>query len=392
MLYYIPRCEIMEYEISMELFDGVETPRASEDTFLTEKLTAFLRANGLQGRIVFEGKGPTVSVYTVAITTAREAKEVCELESDAMLCLGYRSVRFVADLPKKAVRMEIPNEERSIVWLTELWKDEAFLHAKENTLPIPCGKSATGESLFFDLQKAGNLFVGSSTGAGKSVFVEGLLASLLYKFSPAEVQLLLLDPKRVEFTSFVGLPHVIGGKTYCTMPECVSALGWALKEVERRYALFVEVSQGERFVFDVDGYNAQAGEEQKLSKIVVVIDEVTDLLLGDKRTIAYYLLAISQKARAAGIYLILTSQRVGTDEIPAAVDANFLTRIAFFTASLSDSLAVLHTSGAERLLGRGDGLFSFPWQSEPIRAQAPYLAREDLQKLLSYVKENYKGE
>jgi len=382
----------MEYEIPIELFNSVEIPYAEEDLLLTEKLTAFLRVNGVQGRVAFQGKGPTVSVYTVAVNTAREAKEVCELESDAMLCLGYRSVRFVADLPKRAVRMEIPNEERSIVWLTELWKDEKFLHAKENTLPIPCGKSATGENMLFDLQKAGNLFVGSSTGAGKSVFVEGLLASLLYKFSPAEVQLLLLDPKRVEFTPFAGLPHVIGGKTYCTMPECVSALGWVLKEVERRYALFVAASQGERFVFDVDGYNAQADEEQKLPKIVLVIDEVNDLFLGDKRTIAYYLLAISQKARAAGVYLTLTSQRVGTDEIPAAVDANFLTRIAFFTASLSDSIAVLRTDGAEKLLGKGDGLFAFPWQNEPIRVQAPYLSREDLQKLLSYIQENYNEE
>jgi DNA segregation ATPase FtsK/SpoIIIE, S-DNA-T family len=338
-----------------------------------------LAAHGVEGRVEEVHAGPVVTTYELAPAHGAKLSKIVGLADDVAMGLAAQAVRVLAPIPGKArVGFELPNRERQTVVLRPLLESREW-HAELGTLPLALGVSASGQPVFADLAEMPHLLVAGATGAGKSVGLNAMLASLLFRFAPDQVRLVVLDLKRVEFGVYADIPHLLV-PVVTEVELAAHALQWAVTEMERRYELLTQA--GAR---NLASYNERSGG-QKLPYIVVVVDEVADLLMSAPKSIEAAIGRLAQKARAAGIHLILATQRPSVDVITGTIKANFPTRLAFKVSQREDSRTILGVGGAERLLGEGDMLFLAPGTTLPQRVHGAFIGEDEVLVLCDYLR------
>jgi S-DNA-T family DNA segregation ATPase FtsK/SpoIIIE len=285
--------------------------------------------------------------------------------------------------------LEVPNERRTTVGLKGLLASSEFINCKPNSLTFGFGKNIEGDVVCPDITKMPHLLVAGSTGSGKSVCLNALIVSLLYKYGPEELRFILVDPKQAEFISYDRLPHLMINEIIYDIDKAIKALNWACTEMERRYSLFKDMTVHGKATKDLAEYNAHLEEgEEKLPKIVIILDEFGDLMIQAKREIESRIIKLVQKARACGIHLILATQRPSVDCITGLIKANLPTKIGFRVNSFTDSGTIFDRGGAEKLLGNGDAYFKTPTAPDLLRVQGCFISSEEVQRVTDFVKEN----
>ncbi len=330
---------------------------------------------GVQGRVVQVWPGPVVTMYEFEPASGIKVSRIVNLADDLALGMKALSVRIVAPVPgKSVVGIEIPNPHREPVFLREILASPAFQQATSK-LVLALGKDISGSPTVTDLAQIPHLLIAGATGSGKSVGLNSMICSLLLNATPADVKFIMIDPKMLELSVYDGIPHLI--TPVVTHPkQAATALHWAVDEMERRYRLLAE--QGVR---GIAGYN-QVHAAQPLPYIVVVIDELADLMLVARREVEDLLTRLAQMARAAGIHLLVATQRPSVDVLTGIIKANFPARISFQVSSRTDSRTILDSIGAERLLGKGDLLFLPPGTSKLLRIHGAYVAEAEIKRLV----------
>lgn len=378
---------------------------ASESEFdrLATVLVDTLKTFKVESQVVGRTTGPMVTQFEVVPAPGVKVNRIVSLDADLALALRAPSVRIVAPIPGKgAVGVEVPNPESSAVYLRSILETGAFQRSR-GVLPLALGKDLTGKPYVADLARMPHLLIAGATGSGKSVCINTIITSLIYKHPPAEMRMLMIDPKMVELSMYSDLPHL--RHNVVTDPrDAAAVLKWAVLEMERRYALLSENGARSLVEFNKrasDGAplkNAEPiGEETDpdryvykdgpLPYIVVVVDELADLMMTVQAEIEKPLAQLAQKARAIGIHLIVATQRPSVNVITGLIKANFPCRIAFRVASKVDSRTILDQNGADALLGNGDMLFLPPGSSDPVRIQGAYISTEDTERLMDWYKE-----
>lgn len=334
--------------------------------------------------------GPTVTRYNVAIPRNISPKKVVSLDQEiAMNLYAANGVNIYPNFEDGAVSIEVPNKKRQFVTLGCMIADERFLNSKPTALTFTMGKDVGNEKVYGDIRKMTHLLVAGASGSGKSVFLRALIISLLMRYSPADLRLILIDPKKTEFVIYDNLPHLVINEIITETNKVIQSLNWAIGEMNRRYGLFEQKSRAGTYVVNIDEYNANlASGEEKLPKIVIIVDELADLMLAAKKDIEDRIQNLTQKSRAAGIHMIIATQRPSADVITGVIKSNLKTRIAFSVASDVDSRVILDASGAQKLLGYGDMLYTKEGTNTPIRVQSPNIESEDAQKVVNYIKAN----
>ncbi|HEY8444377.1 MAG TPA: DNA translocase FtsK [Clostridia bacterium] len=333
-------------------------------------------------------KGPAVTRYELQMPQGISVKKISERAEDIAYAMASNGkVRIETHIPgKQAVAIEIPNHTIEVVSLKEIIESREFVN-HPSPLSFALGKDITGKNIIGDLIHMPHLLVAGATNSGKSSCLNALITSLIFKSSPSDVRLILIDPKRVEFTSYRGLPHLLIENPITESEHALNAFEWAIDEAEKRFELFVDYK-----VRDIHEFNAlsvvQNGDVEKLPYIVIVVDELADLMLQAKRDFEDRIRIIAQKSRAAGIHLVLATQRPSVDIITGTIKANLPSRIAFAVTSIADSKTILDQGGAEMLLGRGDMLFAPIDKPEPIRVQGAYVTNQEVCDVVDFVKEN----
>jgi S-DNA-T family DNA segregation ATPase FtsK/SpoIIIE len=324
--------------------------------------------------------GPRVTQYTMRPPTGVKLTKITALENNLALDLAAHSIRMEAPIPgKRAVGIEVPNVKAATVRISSLLQSREWAEMK-GPLGFVIGRDIAGSPIVANLAKMPHLLVAGQTGSGKSVMINDILTSMLYRSSPADLKLILVDPKQVELTPYNNLPHLL--TPVITEPEkCISALKWAVAEMERRLRAMSEV--GKR---DIAGYN-ELKKEEGMPYIVIVIDELADLMMMAARDVEALIVRIAQKARAAGIHLILATQRPSVDVITGLIKANIPARIAFTVASQVDSRTIIDQMGAEKLLGRGDMLLLTSDMPKPKRVQAALIDDEETSKVTDFIRQ-----
>lgn len=332
--------------------------------------------------------GPAVTRYELTMPRGISVNKIAQMSDDiAMTLASNGAIRVEAPIPgKNSVGVEVPNAQVSPVSLRELIDSEEF-KKRVNPLSFVLGKDINGDIVFCNLDKMPHVLVAGSTGSGKSVCLNTMLLSMCYKAGPEDLRLILVDPKMVEFTTYNGLPHLLIPEVITGKDMTINALDWAIKEMERRYALFAK-----NHVNGIGDFNkldiVKNKIESKLPFIVIVIEELADLMLEAKREIEDKIAKLAAKARAAGIHLVLATQRPSVDVITGTVKANLPSRIAFALTNYMDSKTVLDGGGAEKLLGKGDMLFKPQDKPEPRRVQGAYVSNEEIAKVVEYIKDH----
>ena len=322
--------------------------------------------------------GPVITLYEILPAAGIKINTIINLASDISRSMGVGAVRISQIYGTQYLGVEVPNEERENVTIKDLLSNEEFKNSNHK-IPICIGKDISGKIEVIDLSKTPHLLVAGTTGSGKSVFINTILTSLLYKFSPESLRLILIDPKMLELSVYNDIAHLM--TPVVTEPKkSIIALKWVCKEMERRYSLMNE--QNTR---NLEGYNEIAGE--KMPYIVVVIDEMADLMMTAGKEVEHYVQRLAQMARACGIHLIMATQRPSVDIITGSIKANFPSRISFQVASKYDSRTVLGEIGAEQLLGNGDMLMS-KYGGNIIRYQSAFITDKEVNKLINEVKKN----
>ena len=299
--------------------------------------------------------------------------------------MAAETIRIEAPIPgKQAVGIEIPNKEKNMVSLREIIEDEKFQSAKSK-LAFAVGKDAAGETIVTDIAKMPHVLIAGSTGSGKSVCINTLITSIIYKAKPSEVKLVMVDPKVVELSVYNGIPHLL--IPVVTDPrKAAGALAWAVQEMVNRYHLFAEKN-----VRDISGYNdalEKEGVEEKLPQIVIIIDELADLMMVAAKDVEDAICRLAQMARAAGMHLVIATQRPSVDVITGVIKANIASRIAFAVTSGVDSRTILDSIGAEKLLGKGDMLFYPSGAMKPQRVQGAFISDSEVEKIVTFLKDN----
>ena len=322
--------------------------------------------------------GPTITRYEVSPKPGTKVSKIVNLSDDLALSLAARSIRIEAPVPGKSViGIEVPNDKPQVVGLREVITSNEFVN-NPSSLAVGLGKEISGKPLIADLAKMPHLLIAGATGSGKSVCVNTIITSLLYKSSPEEVKLLLIDPKVVELAHYNGIPHLLS--PVVTDPKKASnALNWAVNEMNKRYQLFAENG-----VKDITGYNRKC--EDKMYKIVIIIDELADLMMACGNEVEDYICRLAQMARAAGMHLIIATQRPSVDVITGIIKANIPSRIAFAVSSQTDSRTILDMGGAEKLLGKGDMLYYPLGAAKPVRIQGAFISEEESEKVIDEIK------
>ncbi|MBI4034417.1 DUF87 domain-containing protein [Candidatus Saccharibacteria bacterium] len=323
--------------------------------------------------------GPRVTQYTLKPPTGVKLSRLTTLENNLALDLAAQSIRMEAPIPgKRAVGIEVPNVKAATVSIHGLLSSPEWQNLK-SPLPISIGKDISGNPVIGDLDKLPHLLIAGQTGSGKSVMINTLLTSLLYRNSPSDMKLILVDPKQVEMNLYNNIPHLLAPVIH--EPEkCISALKWAVAEMERRLRTFGEV--GKRNIAE---YNAHK-QDEKMPYIVIVIDELADLMMMAARDVEALVVRIAQKARAAGIHLVIATQRPSVDVITGLIKANVPGRIAFTVVQQVDSRTIIDQAGAEKLLGSGDMLYSIPELNKPIRVQAALITDAETNKVCDFLR------
>ena len=353
-----------------------------------ERLVETLKSFGVETRIVDISRGPTVTRYELQPCAGVKISRITALADDIALNLAAGNVRIEAPIPNKAaVGIEVPNKEKNAVPIREILEAPEFVSAKSK-LTVALGKDISGNIITADISKMPHGLIAGATGSGKSVCTNSIIISLLYKNSPDELKLLLIDPKTVEFEPYNGIPHLM--VPVITDPrKAAGALGWAVEEMEKRYKML-----SDRKVRNIEEYNAfvdtlvgeEAEEVKKMPYIVIMIDEFADLMQTASKEVEDSITRIAAKARAAGIHLLLATQRPSVDVITGVIKANIPTRIALTCSSQIDSRTIIDSAGAEKLLGRGDMLFNPVGISKPLRVQGCFVSNSEIKDVVDFIK------
>lgn len=374
---------------------GNERSLEAELSKNAERLVGTLESFGVRTRVINISRGPTVTRYELQPEMGVRINRIVSLADDIALNLAAESVRIEAPIPgKSAVGIEIPNAVRQVVNLRSIIESEEFQNSK-GMLTFSLGKDVTGAVKVDDIEKMPHLLIAGATGMGKSVCINSIILSLLYKYSPDDLRLILVDPKMVEFGSYNGIPHLY--MPVVTDPrKAAGALGWAVSEMLKRYRTFSNngcrdiTSYNafvERMLKDPD-YEPEDGEEElvKLPRVVIIIDELADLMIAAPNEVEEAIQRLAQMARAAGMYLILATQRPSVDVITGVIKNNIPSRIAFAVSSQVDSRTILDTVGADKLLGRGDMLYAPVGTSKMTRIQGSFVTEEEVEAVVNYIK------
>ncbi len=332
--------------------------------------------------------GPTVTRYNVAIPRSIPPRKVVALDQSIAISLHSSGVNIYPNYEDGVVSIEVPNKQRQFVQLGCMLTGDTFVNAKSSSIMFTMGKDVANRKVYGDISKMTHLLVAGSSGSGKSVFLGSLIISLIYKYSPEELRLILIDPKKTEFVLYNNLPHLMINEIITDVNKAVQSLNWAIGEMNRRYSLFEQMSRAGTYVVNLDQYNAQLKKEERLPKIVIIIDELADLMLAAKKDIEDRIQNLTQKARAAGIHLVVATQRPSTDVITGVIKSNLATRIAFAVATDVDSRVILDQTGAQKLLGKGDFLYTMQGINTPVRVQSAFISSEDSQKVVNFIKAN----
>ena len=343
-----------------------------EGSFIEKILLDF----GISGKIAKINNGPVVSLYEFEPAPGVKVSKIINLSDDLARNTSSTSARVSTIPGKNTVGIEIPNESRESVYLKEIIGNEKF-KKKEIKLPIAIGKSISGMPIIGDLTSMPHLLIAGTTGSGKSVCINTIIVSLLYRLSPDLCKFILIDPKMLELSAYEGIPHLLS-PVITDSKKAASALGWTVREMNSRYQLMSKDG-----VRNIDGYNAK--HKLKMPYIVVVVDEMSDLMLVAGKEIENYIQKLSQMARAAGIHIIMATQRPSVDVITGTIKANFPTRISFRVSSKIDSRTILGEQGAEQLLGNGDMLFMSS-ANQIARIHGPYVSEKEIEKITNILR------
>ena len=356
---------------------------SAEDQARSRKLEETLASFRVQARVVHVTHGPAISRFELELEAGTKVNKVAELEKDIAYGMSATSVRIEAPIPgKRLVGVEVPNPKVTTVTLREVMESEPMQNAK-SILTVALGKDIAGAPIVCDLAKMPHMLIAGQTGSGKSVCINAIINSLLYRASPDEVKLILVDPKVVELQCYNGIPHLLI-PVVNDPRKAAAALAWAVAEMMERYDKF-----SEKKVRNLEGYN-QAVEktgEKPMARIVIIIDELADLMMVCKKDVEEYICRLTQLARAAGIHLIVATQRPSVDVITGLIKANIPSRIAFKTAQSVDSRTILDRNGAEQLLGWGDMLYAPTGSFSPTRVQGCFLSDEEVNRIAKHVKD-----
>ena len=351
-----------------------------ELTHNADLLVKTLSSFGVQTRMMDISRGPSVTRYELQPLAGVKISRITGLADDIALNLATAGVRIEAPIPgKAAVGIEVPNRNSTSVSIRSILESPVFTKSA-SPLTLALGKDIAGACQVADLTKMPHLLIAGSTGSGKSVCINAIVMSFLYKSSPEDLKLIMIDPKVVELAEYNGIPHLL--MPVVTEPrKAAGALGAAVGEMEKRYHLFAETN-----VRDIKSYNRMGME--KLPYIAIVIDELADLMMVAGKEVEDYICRIAQKARAAGMHLIVATQRPSVDVITGLIKANIPSRIAFAVSSQIDSRTILDAGGAEKLLGMGDMLFMPVGASKPVRIQGTYVRDEEISDVLNFIKKH----
>ncbi len=370
--YKLPSINILKIPPSLDYREVKEDIEASIKN-LEETLSDF----GVEAKVVSVQKGPVVTMYELEPAAGVKIQKISALADDIALSMKSSSVRVVAPLPGRGtVGVEVPNEKKHLVYLREILEEKIFRDALSK-LTLTIGKDVSGNPVIADLKEMPHLLIAGTTGSGKTVCVNSIITSVLFKAKPDEVKFILIDPKMVELAPFAGIPHLLHPIIYESKKAFVT-LNWAVEEMERRYHLLAE--EGAR---NIDVYNAKG---KKMPFILIIVDELADLMVVAKESIEVAIQRLAQLSRAVGIHLILATQRPSVDVITGVIKANFPARISFKVSSKVDSRTVLDVMGAEKLLGKGDLLFLKPGAPKLIRAQGSLIDDEDISSLTDFIR------
>lgn len=352
-----------------------------ESNAQSELLRDTLREFGIEAEVTGIRKGPVITMFEILPAPGVKLSRIVNLADNIALSLAATNVRIVAPIPgKHALGIEVPNKHRHLVTFSEILQEDDFAKG-DHELPVALGKDITGEAQVIDLTRTPHLLIAGATGAGKSVCVNSLISSLLYRRSPEEVKMILIDPKIVELKFYNDIPHLL--TPVITDPKkAFQALQWCLFEMERRYSLLDNMA-----VRDLRSYNKKVSDNgESLPYIVVVVDEFADLMATSGKELESTLARLAAMSRAVGIHLVLATQRPSTDVITGLIKANIPSRIAFMVASKVDSRIIIDAMGAEKLLGKGDMLLTSAWDPFPRRIQGAYLSEEEVEQIVVEVK------
>jgi len=354
----------------------------SEQENTARKLVETLESFGVKTTVSGISKGPAVTRYELQPQRGVRVRSIVNLTDDIALATASSGVRIEAPIPgKEAVGIEVPNKARDTVFVRELIESENF----ENSSPLYCtlGKDVAGNYIYSDLSKMPHILIAGATGMGKSVCLNSLIVSMLYRASPEEVQMILIDPKKVEFNKYNGIPHLLV-PVVSDSKKAAGALNWAVIEMEKRFIELEEV--GAR---DIKGYNAAVKNDpdrKQMSYIVIVIDELADLMMTAKNEVETSICRLAQKARAAGMHLVIGTQRPSVDVITGLIKANVPSRIACTVASQVDSRTIIDIIGAEKLLGKGDMLYAPVVSSKPLRVQGCFVSDSEVESICDFIR------
>lgn len=341
---------------------------------------------GIGAKVTQVSRGPTITRFEIQPPKGIKVSKIVSLADDIALSMAAPDVRIEAPIPgKAAIGIEVPNKEISMVHIRGIIESREYVQSTSR-LTIALGKDIAGNAVVADLSKMPHILIAGATGAGKSVCINTLIASILFKSTPEEVKLLMIDPKMVELATYNGIPHLVS--PVVTNPKKAAAsLRWAVKEMEKRYNLFAEAG-----VRDITRYNnllksKPNAEEKRLPLVVVIIDELADLMMVAPADVEDAVCRLAQMARAAGIHLVVATQRPSVDVITGLIKANIPSRISFAVSSQVDSRTILDMAGAEKLLGKGDMLFYPVGASKPVRVQGAFLSDKEVESLVNFLKQ-----
>lgn len=381
--------QIERIPVPVELLNKIEFKEDDEETFASidfnaKRLIETLSSFGVGVKVLNVCKGPSVTRYELQPNPGVKVSKIINLADDIALNLAAMGVRIEAPIPgKAAVGIEIPNKSVEPVFLRDVIESEQF-QSHSSKLAFAVGKDIAGNIVISDIGSMPHLLIAGATGSGKSVCINTLIISLLYKASPSEVKLLMVDPKVVELGIYNGIPHLL--IPVVTDPKkAAGALSWAVVEMTNRYRLFAESN-----VRDLKGYNAavkEKGTGEMLPQIVIIIDELADLMMVAPNDVEDCICRLAQMARAAGMHLVIATQRPSVDVITGVIKANIPSRISFAVSSQIDSRTILDMAGAEKLLGRGDMLFYPLGQPKPVRVQGGFISDKEVENIVTHIKQ-----
>ena len=376
--YQMPPIEILkEAKVSSSTNSQGELRTTAQ--LLIDTLDSF----GVSAEITDISQGPTVTRYELKPAPGVRINRITNLADDIALNLAATHVRIEAPIPgKSAVGIEVPNKTKNTVSMRELLDTEEF-HSKKSLLTAGIGKDISGNNIYCDIAKMPHLLIAGTTGSGKSVCMNSLIVSILYRATPEDVKLLMIDPKKVEFSKYENIPHLL--VPVVTDPRKASgALGWAVSEMLKRYQAFSDTG-----VRNIEGYNnyvKKHGDMDPMPNIVIFIDELSDLMMAAPKEVEDSICRLAQMARAAGMHLVIATQRPSVDVITGLIKANISSRIALTVSSQIDSRTIIDTSGAEKLLGYGDMLYAPMGKSKPLRVQGCYVSDEEIEDLCDFIR------